>query len=64
VEDNGRGFDTDHLASLAPDQRGLGLHEITERARMMRGHVIIHSWPGQGTRVTVEIPVPGRKSGP
>jgi len=58
VEDNGRGFDPKHLESLAPDQRGLGLHEITERVKMMRGRAIIWSRPGQGTRVTLEVPTP------
>ena len=56
VEDDGRGFDASRLASLAPDQRGLGLHEITERAKMMRGRADIQSRPGQGTRLTVEVP--------
>ena len=56
VEDDGRGFDASRLASLAPDQRGLGLREIAERARMMRGRAVIQSRPGQGTRVTVEVP--------
>jgi len=62
VEDNGHGFDPKHLESLAPDQRGLGLHEITERAKMMRGHVVIRSRPGQGTQITVEVPTPNRKN--
>lgn len=57
VDDNGRGFDLQHEASLAPDQRGLGLHEITERAKMMRGRVVIRSCPGQGTRLTIEVPL-------
>jgi len=62
VEDNGRGFDPKLLESLAPDQRGLGLHEIAERAKMMRGRVVIRSRPGQGTQVTVEVPTPKRKN--
>lgn len=57
VEDNGRGFDPQHVESLAPDQRGLGLHEIAERVKMMRGRVVIRSRPGQGTRLTIEVPL-------
>jgi signal transduction histidine kinase len=57
VEDDGRGFDASRLPSLAPDQGGLGLREITERARMMRGRAVIQSRPGQGTRLTVEVPL-------
>ena len=63
VEDDGRGFDASRLASLAPDQRGLGLREITERAKMMRGRVVIQSRPGQGTRLTVEVPTSNRNNG-
>jgi signal transduction histidine kinase len=63
VEDDGRGFDASRLASLAPDQRGLGLHEIAERVKMMRGRVVIQSRPGQGTRLTVEVPTSRTNSG-
>jgi signal transduction histidine kinase len=64
VEDNGRGFDPKLLESLAPDQRGLGLHEITERAKMMRGRATIRSRPGQGTQVTVEVQTASPKNEP
>ncbi len=63
VEDDGRGFDTSRLASLAPEQRGLGLRQITERAKMMRGRVVIQSRPGQGARLTVEVPTSRKKDG-
>lgn len=58
VEDDGRGFDTSRLAAIAPDQRGLGLQELAERAKLMRGRVVLQSRPGQGTQVTVEVPIP------
>lgn len=64
VEDDGRGFDPSRLASLAPDERGLGLHEIAERTKIMRGRVVIRSRPTQGTRVTVEVPMSKRKKHP
>jgi len=64
VEDNGRGFDPKLLESLAPDRRGLGLHEITERAKMMRGRATIRSRPGQGTQVAVEVPTASPKNEP
>ena len=63
VEDDGRGFDASRLASLGPDERGLGLREITERARMMGGRAVIASRPGQGTRLTVEVPTSKRNTG-
>jgi signal transduction histidine kinase/ligand-binding sensor domain-containing protein len=56
VEDNGRGFQRGGLESTPPDQRGFGLRQIAERARMMGGRVAIQSQPGHGTRLTVEVP--------
>lgn len=56
VEDNGRGFDPRLVATLDPNQRGVGLHEISERATTMRGRFLIRSSPGQGTHLTVEVP--------
>jgi signal transduction histidine kinase/ligand-binding sensor domain-containing protein len=59
VEDNGSGFDLSRLESAPPDQRGFGLRQIAERAKMMGGRVDVQSRPGQGTRLTVEVPLPG-----
>ena len=57
VEDNGRGFQSGGLENAPADQRGFGLRQIAERAKMMGGRVDIRSQPGQGTRVTVEVPL-------
>jgi signal transduction histidine kinase len=57
VEDNGRGFELSRQESAPPDQRGFGLRQIAERARMMGGRVDIQSQPGHGTRLTVEVPL-------
>jgi signal transduction histidine kinase len=57
VEDNGHGFELSRLDSAPADQRGFGLRQIAERTRMMGGRVDIRSQPGQGTRVTVEVPL-------
>ncbi|MBI3988636.1 MAG: hypothetical protein HY347_03365, partial [candidate division NC10 bacterium] len=37
--------------------RGLGLLGMKERAALLEGTLTIHSEPGKGTRVTVEVPV-------
>lgn len=58
VEDNGCGFELALLEATPPDQRGFGLHQIAERAKMMGGHVIIQSQPAHGTRLTLEVPLP------
>jgi signal transduction histidine kinase len=60
VEDDGRGFDPGRSAAVAPDQRGLGLQELAERAKMMRGRVAIWSRIGQGTRINLNVPISNR----
>ncbi|HVW07166.1 MAG TPA: CheR family methyltransferase [Bryobacteraceae bacterium] len=51
VTDSGEGFD--------PQARrtGLGLISMEERARLMGGSLNIESKPGEGTRITVEVPL-------
>jgi signal transduction histidine kinase len=51
VEDDGCGFDT------ALDTRGLGLLGATERAAALGGTLEIHSTPGSGTRLRMNVPV-------
>lgn len=54
VFDNGTGFDTGRLAGA----QGYGVEGMNERARLVRGSVKISSVPGQGTRVSLRVPVP------
>jgi signal transduction histidine kinase len=53
VQDDGVGF-----AGSAPSSGGMGLLGIEERARELGGSVNIHSQPGKGTTLQVEIPLP------
>jgi len=53
IADDGVGFHP----TLATAQRGLGLTSITERVRMLGGHLDIQSSPGNGTQLLVEVPV-------
>jgi signal transduction histidine kinase len=54
VADNGCGFDV----HAAPTRRGgLGLRGVRARAGYLRGQVLVHTQPGQGASITVEIPV-------
>lgn len=62
VEDNGRGFDPALLRRTGPDQRGLGIRQILERAGMMGGRLDLQSRPGQGTRLVVEVPMNDARS--
>lgn len=51
IEDNGQGFDPSNV------KRGVGLFSMEERARAVRGEVHIHSSPGNGTKIVLEIPL-------
>ena len=57
VEDSGAGFDTTLLKQSAPTKGGFGLHSVRERLDLMGGHFQIHSQPGEGTRVTLRVPM-------
>ncbi|MBJ6751525.1 sensor histidine kinase [Geomonas anaerohicana] len=55
IRDNGTGFDP----GLCKGKRcgGLGLVGMAERVELLHGSFKIHSNPGMGTRLTVEIPI-------
>lgn len=57
VEDNGRGFELAEVLGPGASRRGMGLVGIRERATLLGGTFNIHSRPGGGTRLYVEIPV-------
>jgi signal transduction histidine kinase len=52
VSDNGKGFDP----SILEDGSGLGLKVIRERVEMLGGFFEIDSSPGQGCRVSFQVP--------
>lgn len=54
VTDQGLGFD---LSDIKVKGTGLGLYGMKERATLVGGELHIHSVPGDGTSVTVTIPV-------
>jgi two-component system NarL family sensor kinase len=56
IEDDGRGFAVDGAAASR-----FGLVGMRERARLLGGSFQIESSPGDGTRVTAEVPI--RKAG-
>jgi two-component system CheB/CheR fusion protein len=53
IEDDGAGFDPQHVKGKG----GLGLVSITERTRIMGGTVSLESRPGDGTRISLTIPL-------
>lgn len=52
IQDDGRGFDFDQT-------KGMGLLGIQERVASLRGTCNVHSTPGGGTLLTVELPFSG-----
>ena len=59
IEDDGKGFDPDHLKINPDTGRGLGLIGMRERAAIIGGKVEIESAPGNGTTIFVRIPETG-----
>lgn len=53
VADDGRGFDP----SLSQGRHHVGLASMRERARSVDGQLTLATSPGQGTRVTVRVPL-------
>jgi signal transduction histidine kinase len=58
IIDDGKGFDVSKLTRVDPSGRGAGLFTIKERVKLVGGHCKVNSRPGQGTKVTVNIPLP------
>jgi signal transduction histidine kinase len=56
IEDDGRGFDPQMMAELAPSGRGLGLLGVRERMELLGGSAEMESAPGHGTRVVLRAP--------
>jgi signal transduction histidine kinase len=57
VEDDGKGFDVDHVLKSRVGAQSLGLIGIKERATLLGGTFTIKSQVGKGTHLKVEIPL-------
>jgi signal transduction histidine kinase len=60
IADDGRGFHVrrEHERQRpGEEQRGMGLEGMSERARLVGGHLTIRSRPGRGCAVRVSIPL-------
>jgi len=58
IEDDGKGFDAKRLTRVYSGGRGAGLFTMKERVKLAGGNCKIDSHRGQGTKVTVNIPLP------
>jgi two-component system sensor histidine kinase UhpB len=57
VADDGRGFDVPEATGLTAGGRSVGLVGMQERVRLLNGTIEIDSSAGNGTRVTVVVPL-------
>ena len=57
VDDDGVGFDVDESKAQFSQTDGFGLFSIRERLDHFGGRVEISSQPGEGTRITVSVPL-------
>ena len=53
ITDNGIGFDKTKIGS----KKGMGISQIEARIQMMQGHFQIDSKKGNGTKITIELPI-------
>ncbi len=57
IIDNGIGFDKAKITS----KNGIGISQIEARIQMMQGHFQIDSKRGNGTKITIELPIQERE---
>jgi two-component system CheB/CheR fusion protein len=58
IQDNGAGFDSESRTA----KHGMGIVSMQERVRQVQGEFSLSSQVGQGTRITVQVPLPRRGS--
>ncbi|HXF82305.1 MAG TPA: GAF domain-containing sensor histidine kinase, partial [bacterium] len=64
VRDNGVGFDVQAYRANPPSAHHLGLTSMEERAGLVGGTARVESRPGEGTTVTIHIPLGRRHEDP
>lgn len=57
ISDNGKGFESPPVTEGLTDGGRMGLMGIHERANLLGGSVTIRTAPGEGTRISVHIPL-------
>lgn len=57
IDDNGKGFDIEAAEKKRNSESGMGLLFMKERIQYINGRVFINSIPGEGTRITFNIPI-------
>jgi signal transduction histidine kinase len=57
VEDNGKGFDVASVEEKYAERSSLGMLNLRERAALVGGKTVIQSAPGEGTTISVNVPL-------
>lgn len=57
IDDNGKGFDLQSVEKKRNSTSGMGLVFMQERIQYINGRIFINSIPGEGTRITFNIPI-------
>lgn len=57
IDDNGKGFDIASVEKKRNSESGMGLLFMKERIQYINGRVFFNSIPGEGTRITFNIPI-------
>jgi two-component system sensor histidine kinase NreB len=61
IRDNGFGFDEQQVIDYTDHRRGMGLHAMKLRCRMIGADLTLDSQPGRGTRLTICLPCPKKE---
>lgn len=57
IKDDGVGFDASSIGNKKTTKGGFGLEGIRERTELLRGNLTINSKEGEGTEITIKIPL-------
>ena len=63
IEDDGKGFDVEGHLLKALDEKRMGLQGMEERVNLLNGKLRVQSRLGEGTKISIEVPYKGEKSG-
>lgn len=58
IEDNGIGFNVEEKLKSASSSSGVGLKSLFNRAKLIGAELVMKSSEGQGTMVTITMPIP------
>ena len=57
IDDNGKGFDPKKVKNEKNREGGMGMTFMKERIKYIDGRLFVNSSPGEGTKVTLNIPI-------